>query len=218
MSLEQDLQEQRERWQKLFKQLEDSPEAEIAGVVSASGVGGAFAQGDVLWTLRFSLSGWRVLGGAIQKSELNICKQVPEGRIAFFQNRMDPYDVVRIRARLCKERLFGSPQALLLDFIGKDDSDAELSAHAKELQEPVTFQDPQFGVLTLVRSVNLYEAASDWEGRPVRVFIPAAGSEPSAMALGVARSLWATQGPVAGEDYRLCSRKAAGFKERTLAR
>ena len=193
MSLEQDLLELQERSEKLLKQLENSPETEITGVVGASGVGGCLSRGDDLWTLRFSLSGWKELGGSLQKSELAICKRVPEGKIAFFQNRMDPYDVVRIRARLCKESLVGSPQALLLDLIGGDDSDAELSAYAKELQEPVTFLDPQFGVFKLDRRVDLYEAVSDWDGHPVHLFIRAAGSESSIKALGVARSLWMAQ-------------------------
>lgn len=193
MSLEQDLLEQRERSEKLLKELENFPETEITGVVGASSVGGCFSRGDDLWTLRFSFSGWKELGGCLQKSELAICKRVPEGKIAFFQNRMDPYDVVRIRARLCKESFLGSPQALLLDLIGRDDSDAELSAYAKELKEPVTFLDPQFGVFTLDRRVDLYEAVSDWEGRPVHLFICAADSESSAKALGVARSLWAAR-------------------------
>src|SRR5437660_12462434 len=100
MSLEQDLLEQRELAEKLFKQLENSPETEIIGVVDASGVGGCLSRGDDLWTLRFSLSGWKE-GGSLQESELAICKRVSEGKIAFFQNRMAPYDVVRIRSRLC---------------------------------------------------------------------------------------------------------------------
>jgi hypothetical protein len=194
MSLEQDLLEQRERSEKLFKQLENSPETEITGVVAASGVGGCHSRGDDLWTLRFSLSGWKELGGPLQRSELGVCKRLPEGKIAFFQNRMDPYDVVRIRARLCKESLLGCPQALLLDFVRREDFDTELNAYAKELREPVTFLDPQFGVFTLDRRVDLYQAVSDWEGRPVRLFIRAANSESSARALGVARSLWAAQG------------------------
>lgn len=194
MNLEQHLLEQRNRAAKLFKQLEHSAEAEIAGVVSASGVGGCISHGDDLWTLRFSLSGWKKLGGSLQKSELTISKRVPEGSIAFFQNRMEPYDVVRIRVRLCEKSLSGSPQALLLDLIGRDDSDTELSAYAKALQEPVLFQDPLFGVFTLDRRVDMYVAVADWQGRPVRLFMRAADPASQASALGVARSLWAAQG------------------------
>jgi hypothetical protein len=106
---------------------------------------------------------------------------------------LDPYDVVRIRARWSEDNVSGSPQALLTEFIGKDDSDPELNAHALDLQQPVTFNDPQLGLLTLNRSVDWYEASPDWCGAPVQLTIPSAPPLEMQKALEVARQLWAQQ-------------------------
>ena len=157
--------------QELIKQLEASPESEIVGVVSAGGVSGAGAgpSGDnVQWTVLITFSGWKLSGGAIRKSEITVRKLVPEAAVRTFMAAMDPYDVVRLRARWLENNVFGSPQALLTELIGRDDSDSELNAYALELQEPVTFADPQFGLFTLNRRVNWYEATPKWCGGSIR--------------------------------------------------
>lgn len=186
MSLEQDL----------IKQLESSPETEIIGVVNAGGVSGVGAgpSGDnVLWTVHITFSGWKPAGGELRKSEITVRKEVPEAAIRTFQAAMNPYDVVRVRARWSEHNVSGSPQALLTDFIGKDDSDSELNAYASELQEPVMFADPHFGVFTLDRRVNWYEATPDWGGICIRLTVPADDPDQMEKSLAAARRLWSAQ-------------------------
>jgi hypothetical protein len=68
--------------------------------------------------------------------------------------RVHPYSVVGIRARVVEESVIGTPQAQLLEIIGPDDSDSEMNQAAVDLQEPVIHQDFQFGQFTLDRRVN----------------------------------------------------------------
>ena len=208
MSLEQDL----------IKQLEVAPEIEILGVVGAGGVSGSGSGpsgNDVQWTVLITLCGWKPLGSELRKSEMTVRKQVPESAVRDFMEAMDSYDVVRVRARWSEDNVFGSPQALLTEFVGKDDSDAELNSYAIELQEPVTFTDPQFGVFTLDRRVNWYEAKPDWCGGSIRLTIVAGVPEEMEKALAVARRLWAAQ-----EEWQLritncATRELLGLKNDT---
>lgn len=199
MSLEQDL----------IKQLEGSPEAEILGVVGASGVSGAGGgPSGHQWTVLITLSGWKPRGGKLRKSEITVRKLVPEAAIRTFMAAMDSYDVVCFRARWSEDNVFGSPQALFTEFVGKDDSDSELNSYAQKLQEPVTFADPQFGLFTLDRRVNWYEASPDWCGSSVCLTITASAPEDVEKSLAVARRLWADQ-----EDWQ---RKITDFATKEL--
>jgi hypothetical protein len=204
--------------QNLIKQLEVSPEAEILGVVGAGGVSGAGAGpsgNNVQWTVLITLSGWKPLGGELRESEMIVRKSVPEAAVRTFMAAMDPYDVVRVRVRWSENNVFGSPQALLTEFIGKDDSDPELNSYALELQELVTFTDPQFGMFTLDRRVNWYEATPDWCGGSIRLTIPA--SAPAAMqkTLAVARRLWAEQEEWQRKINACASKELLGLKNDT---
>jgi hypothetical protein len=184
------------RLQALIKQLEASPEAEILGVVAAGGVSGRGIGGsgnNIQWTVQITLSGWKPIGGELRKSEMTVRKLVPEAAIRTFMAAMDPYDVVRVRARWSEDNVFGSPEALLTEFIGRDDSDLELNSHALMLQEPVTFTDPQFGVFTLNRRVDWYEANPEWCGSPVCLTIPASAADIIQKLLAVGRRLWTEQ-------------------------
>jgi hypothetical protein len=182
--------------QELIKQLEISPETEILGVVDAGGVSGGgslSSDGKQQWTLIITLSGWKPIGGELRKSELVIRKYVPEAEIHACMKSIREYEVVHVRARWSENNIFGSPQALLTEFIGKDNADSELNSYALKLQEPVTFTDPQFGLFTLNRLVNWYEASSDWCGSSIRLTIPARTPDYMDMAIALARRLWAEQ-------------------------
>ncbi len=178
--------------QDLIKQLKTSPKAELLGVVGASGVVGFSADGKSPWTLLLPFSAWKEPGGKLQKTALIVRKKVPEAEMDRVQDAVEPFDVLRVKVRLAKESVLeGSPQALLIALVGKDDSDAEVLAFAKHLQEPVTFRDSQFGLFTLDRRVNWYEARTKWGSLPVRLVIDAHKPKTMEKALTVARSLWA---------------------------
>ena len=84
--------------EQLEKQLETAPETEINGVVSASGVsGGSGASPMDPWTLLVSFSGWKQREGVLQKSELTLRKDVAREEITRIQNRVRPFDVLRVR-------------------------------------------------------------------------------------------------------------------------
>lgn len=59
------------------------------------------------------------------------------------------FALVRL-GRWLEDNAFGSPQALLIEFVGQDNSDPELNSYAIELQETITFTDQQFGVSRLI--------------------------------------------------------------------
>ena len=182
--------------QELIKQLEDCREAEIVGVVSASGVGAVGTGGPrkrARWTALITLTGWRLVGEEMRKSEMVVRKEMSDRELRVLQGSMDAYDVVRIRARFTEHSVFGTPQALLSRFIGRDRSDSELNAYALKLQELVTFLDPQFGLLTLDRRLDWYEATPEWCGNAIRLWIPAKPADAVEKSLGVARRLWTEQ-------------------------
>jgi hypothetical protein len=177
----------------LIEQLKGCPETEILAVLSASGVGGARGR-DEPWMVRITFAGWRPAGGSFRKTEMVVRKEVSDSELRALQSAMKPYDVVRIRGRFAEEScVSGSPQALLGTFVGIDRSDPELNAYALELQEPVTFVDPQFGLFTLDRRVNWYEATPVWCGNSVRLTITAGIRDEMERSLAVARQLWAQE-------------------------
>jgi len=126
----------------------------------------------------------------LKTAELTVRKEVSQIELKELQSAIKPYLVVRVRARLAENSVFGSPQALLVNFVGKDTSDSELNAYAIKLQEPVTIKDPLFGLFKLDRRVNWYESNPDWCGRTIRLTVPALEAEAS---LNVARQLWSDQ-------------------------
>lgn len=181
----------------IIQHLELSPEAIILGVVSAKGVirlGVANLEGNTRWTVRFSLCGWRPLGGTLRKSEMTVQKQVSESEQYDLWGVINPYEVIRIKARWSENEAFETPQALLIDFLGKEDSDSELESYSQELQEPVTFGDPILGLFTLDREVDWYRATLDWCGQSIQLTICTCDQDEIEDLLEIAHQLWAQQG------------------------
>lgn len=180
----------------LMRQLADSPETEILGVVApggVSGVGGGPSGDQIQWTLLITLSGWKPSGGEFRDSEMTVRKLVQEPEIRNYMAAMNSYDVVRLRARWSEINAMNSTQALLIEFLGKDTSSIELNAHSLKLQESVTFEDGLFGTFTLNRRVDWYEAAPTWCGNVIGLSIPSKSQDEIEKSLQVARCLWADQ-------------------------
>jgi hypothetical protein len=197
----------------LFKQLEALPESEILGVVSADGVsrlGTGPSSVDIQWTVAITVSGWKPFGGKLRKSELTVSRSVPEAAVLTAIPAVNPYDVLRVRVRWPEDKVSDSPRALLIEVIGREDSDFELNSYASELQEPVTFEDPQFGLFTLDRGLDWYAATPDWCGGTIQLTIPASAPGELEKSLMVARRLWAEQ-----EDWQ---RKTASCAVNELLR
>jgi hypothetical protein len=153
----------------LMAQLERCATVEVLGVVRANGVGGGLNGKEEHWTLRFAFDAWKYSSGKIQNQKLTICKIVSREELNLYMRQIRPFDVVRILARVAEQNILGSPQALLVELIGKDDTDAELNQFALNLQQPVTFQDARFGTFTLDRRLNWYGAKPSWGSNSIRL-------------------------------------------------
>jgi hypothetical protein len=117
--------------------------------------------------------------------------------------QIEAYAVVRIRAHLNESTETEAAQAELVDFLGPDDSDGDLNRAAFDLQEPVFFDDDQFGKLVLDRRVAWYEAETEWCDKTIRLSVTLSDSGAIEGALQVARALWRDQRQWAKriEDY-----------------
>jgi hypothetical protein len=86
--------------------------------------------------------------------------------------KLGDYDVVRMRVRLAEENAWGSPQALMVRYLGAI-KDQEMLAAVGRLKKPVTIKDRRFGVLKLDRSTGAFGGKGTWGGRKVGVTLTA---------------------------------------------
>jgi hypothetical protein len=179
--------------QRLLKQLAAAPLVDVLGVLSAGGVSGAWSRGDTLWTLLFGFASWRTRGGPLRTQELIVRRKVREKEIEKYRKLLKPNVVTRVRARVVEGSVFGQPGALLVRVVGPDNSDAELNAEVKRLQQPVRIKDKTFGTFTLDRRLDWYEGRAAWNGRKVRLSLSAQEPAKVERALQVTRALWRAQ-------------------------
>lgn len=179
------------RQKRLFEQLASAANADILAVVGPNGPGAARSRGEKLWTMSFTCEAWRVGGGEVQKQPLTVCRKVSDAELEKLQKLIQPYQVIRLKARLVVDSVLGSPQALLEAIVAPDSLDAELNHVAKELQKPVTLEDPLLGTFTLDRRVDWFIAEVVWAGQPISLNL--AGSANAQAALKTAHALWQNQ-------------------------
>jgi hypothetical protein len=160
------------RAEELMEQLKQNAIVEVLGVVQASGASGGRNGKELNWTLKFAFEAWKYSNGEIQNRKLTICKSVSNEELRLHVRQIRPFDVIRIRARIAEQNSFGSPQGLLVELVGKDISDAGLNQFALKLPEPVTFEDVRFGIFTLDRRLNLYEAKTSWGSINIGLSLP----------------------------------------------
>jgi hypothetical protein len=176
------------RHKRLLEELAAAPMSDVSGVVDASGAGGGRSRGEKLWTLTFSFAAWRANGADVQTRPLTVRRQVTDEQLKSFQDLITPYEVIHIKARVVLESSFGSPQALLETLVGVVTSDAELNHHSSQLQQPVTLEDPTFGIFTLDRRVDQFTAEVVWE--ETRISLNLSESAQAEDALKTAHTLW----------------------------
>ncbi len=178
------------RQTRLIEQLANSPIVEVLGVVAPRGAAGGRSGSEKLWTFMVTFVAWRVAGGGLQTGPLEIRRRMTERKLNRLRSKIEPYAVVRIRARVGDSPL-GGHHALLEAFVGVDASDAALNHHAEQLQKPVTFRDPTFGRFTLDRRADWFTAEVVWDGQAVSLNL----SESSKVREGLkaARELWQNQ-------------------------
>lgn len=175
----------------LAEQFARRPFETLVGVVSP-GSGGGW-QTDAGWTLSITLDSWKTPPGPMKSRPLQIELTTTREQFDILRDQIDTYSVARFRARVVEDSIIGIPKAEAVEYLGVDDSDPELNRASQELQKPVIHRDPEFGDLTLDRSVNWYSGDTEWNGVEIKLNLKleeAADLEP---ALGAARKLWSDQ-------------------------
>jgi hypothetical protein len=185
--------EAQKKQKRLLELLGATPISEVIGVVSALGPSGGKSHGEELWTLKATFEAWRIHGAPLQTRPLAIRRKVTSAELSRFQELLPSYAVVRIHARVVNDSPFGGPEGLLERVLGIDDSDAELNYFTRKLQEPVTLEDPSFGMFTLDRRINWFTGNAIWNGIPVGLTLSAKEPTDVEAALKTARELWKTQ-------------------------
>jgi hypothetical protein len=173
-------------------QLSARPVEDITGLVDARGAGG-WPEEDEQWTLSFTFHCWKIPPGPLKAHPLTVSVTASRQLFDSLWERVEPYSVVRIRARVVEESVIGTPEAQLLEFLGPDTSDSELNQVAIDLQKPVILGDHQFGDITLNRRVDCYTAETEWNGQTVALNLELDDAGKLDGALQVARTLWKDQ-------------------------
>lgn len=168
---------------------------EVLGIVHPLGAGGGRLGGETRWTLRFSFAAWRRAGGAIEEGRLRLEKpKLDDAQLSAETRRIKPYAVLRVRLRFsATPSVWGDPLAEVVEILGKDASDKELNARARQLRKPVTVDHPFFGTVTLNRAHNGYEVEFPWNARPVQLYLSRNGCADEQELFGTAQSLWKQQ-------------------------
>lgn len=179
------------REKRLFEQLASAPVSEVLGVVGPKGASGWKSRGEDLWTQSFTFEAWQIEEARLQTKPLTVQKKATDEELAQFRELIEPYTVVRIKARILTDSAYPNPQALLVAFVGIDRSNAELNQHAEQLQTPVRLEDPIFGTLTLDRRLDWFTADVVWDGKPVSLNLLQSSKVED--ALKTARALWESQ-------------------------
>lgn len=168
---------------------------EIVGVVHPLGAGGGRGGQESLWALNFSFVLWRRPDGAVTEQQLYLSKPgLTDAELRAAMDALHPYDIIRVRVRPTEPVGAGdTARAQLVEVLGPEPSDTELSARVEQLRQPVTVEHPFFGTLTLDRALNSYEAEVPWGGHPVRLHLSLDESEDENALLATAQSLWDEQ-------------------------
>jgi hypothetical protein len=187
----------KERMALLLQQLGRSRSVEFIGVVAERFIGTDSIMPERMFD--FSLTAWRYPGRPMQKRTLTVVKYgVSDAEVESLFDLLEPYSVVRLKARVAEENVYGEPHALFLEMPVRDTSDRELNQYALSLQKPVTLIDDTFGTLTLQRGeCNHYTAQVLWGGNWVTVWLFARDCEVTCEdakeSLALAHLLWASQ-------------------------
>lgn len=164
------------------------PETVIVGAMGDLSPSGSLVSGQEMWRARLILRAWREHDGPVNKSRLDVTKVATESEVDNIQDSVSAESVVAFRGKLSLDNPFGDARAELISII-PNHQDAELEAFVAAHAKPVQFTDSQFGVLTLNRKSDRFEASAEWCGNPVSLMISSENAG-TARALEVARALW----------------------------
>ncbi len=95
---------------KLREWLAAAPIVDLMGVVGALAPGGGQSGVETTWTMRFHLEAWRVGAAEMQVRRMSAHKQVSTAELHLWQERIQPFSVIRARARVVDDPEFGRPE------------------------------------------------------------------------------------------------------------
>jgi hypothetical protein len=109
---------------------------------------------------------WRNDGGVINDSQLIIRRLATDTELKELQNQINANTVVRLKARIAREKAHGRPEALLESIDGETRDDKELNARLNDLLMPVSRSDTKFGIFIRDRCVPTcsYSVETKWLG------------------------------------------------------
>jgi hypothetical protein len=163
----------------------------LEGVVAPSGLGAG--TGGEICHLTFGTLPWRRQGGQLVHQKATVHKRCSEKEVDAIFEALSAYSRYRIEGKLLESpEGWDGAQIELVRIIDPDLNDPDLTKAVEDLQKPIVYQDAQFGVFTLDRRVNWYEAETTWMGSATRLSLDSedrSGEFPQE-AVEQARLLW----------------------------
>lgn len=191
--IDQFLRDQAARQERLNALLAASPSRKLTGVIAPSGCSSVQSRGQSDWTFILPLAAWRPEGQILAHAPLTLRQRLNMQQAETLRDRLLPYRLVRVRARIAFETELGSPQGLIEEFIDFDPKDAALKQLAADLQTPVVRHEPPFGELLLDRPVGWFCGEATWLQTPLKVQLAIDDADSCDASLQLARVLWGDQ-------------------------
>jgi hypothetical protein len=116
--------------------------------------------------LGVQFSHWRIVGGEIETIPLYIYRECKEDEIRPWMKSIQPRNMLRVKVQFTRSIVPEQRRAKIIELIGKDRSDTELRAAAKD-RRPAKIADPYFKTLTLDRSADCYRTKVKWRTKAV---------------------------------------------------
>ncbi len=176
--------------QQLIDQLKVCSIVEITGLVGVSGSSASKIGNDHLWSLTIKFDAWRVGSGNLRRDPLTVRRKVSELELKKIRKKITAETIIKIRARVSDDNIFGSPQALLEEIIKTNISDTVLNSCLEELKKPVTYADGVFGIFTFDRGLNWYRANVNWIEDSINLNLSIESNDDLNAALQTAHVLW----------------------------
>lgn len=161
----------------------------VTGIVSASGAGGAGTTSTGIWHLVFFLDGWKAGDSAMHIETLRVEMPVSKAKLSHCMDRLKPYDIVMIQARIAEYPGRGS-QAMAQRILSNSVADQDLISRKRKLRRPVTFDDSLLGSFVYDRSTHWYSGRPKWLGTVVSLHLETGGITNTDEVISIARELW----------------------------
>lgn len=118
--------------------------------------------------------------------------QVTKAELSRWMTELTPYTLLHIRGYVGSHPHFGI-KAIASEIVSTKHQDSDLETLAKELQEPVTFDEPGLGTFTLDRRFNWFVAEPLWQGHKVSLSLKVGESLETKSFLDKTKELWRNQ-------------------------